>query len=548
MEEGSLHWCCAALRETLESEQEDDIGWILSRSDAAIARSSVEELDAIFMDMFPLLSLAVKRCSTQNVRIGHGLESIARQSNPREVLLLVCAELADVGVPNTGGLALSMILMRCLCDCMQRQSRGLAHSTKTALGAVVNVELAAFRALVSNPLEPGVGELLARTLLEGAKSIGTISLLGWKKDMKIQSDHLKETIGAAVMVSLGTVVLPLAWSEEMKCTCEELLVLLTDVLSEDGQALTWPRDASKLEGQAAKLFCNDHFLTNCMKNLPHEEGKLAFKRALSALKYIDVVHIIGSSSDKWRCEDLACLALDLVNHAEHAGPECLVKASQLLVEAASAMCFPCHDHVAVMFDVAPISARGSPGYNHMLLFVRAWTSIARLAAFQPKQEVRGACGKKLRESIFQLDAEVCFFILRLVLRSVQSFHPASVTLAMSILHQQVVRYYPCTPFHFDAVLGLIQKWIRPTEEIWTGIDDLVMFNAPVCTAANTLFFMVMKAKGTSLSGHSLEKARFSILPLKEILDTNAGQSAQILGPLCLAVSDILSTVDGVLKQ
>lgn len=548
MEEGSLRWCCTALQETLELEREDEIGWILSRTDAAIVRSSEEEFDDVFMDMFPLLSLAVKQCSLHSNQTGHTLESIARWSNPREVLLLACAELANVSVLDMGDLALSVTLMRCLCGCMERQIRGLAHSTKTALDAVVAVELAAFRAFVSNPLEPHMAELITRTLLEGAKSIGTIGLFWWKRNTKNKSNHSKKMIGTAVMVSLGTIVLPLAWSEEMECTCEPLLVLLTDVLSEDIQKLTWPRDASKVERKAAQLLCNDFYLTTCMENVPYEEGKFAFNRALSALKYINVVRTIGSSSNKLSCEDLARLSFDLVNHAVSTGPECMVKASQLLVEAATVMCFPCHDHVAVLFNVEAALLHGSPGYNHMLLFVRAWTSIAKLVAFQPKEEVRAACGKNLRESAFRLDVDVSFFILRLVFRSVQSFHPASVTLVMSILHQQVVRYYPCTPFHFDAVLGLIRKWIQPTDDIWTGIDDLALCSAPVCAAANTLYFMVMKAKGTRLYCYSAEKARSSILPLKEILDSNAGQSAQSLGPLCLTVSDIFVAVADALNQ
>uniref|UniRef100_A0A7S3UFF4 Uncharacterized protein n=1 Tax=Picocystis salinarum TaxID=88271 RepID=A0A7S3UFF4_9CHLO len=548
MEGGSLRWCCTALRETLELEQEGEIGWILSRTDAAIARSSEEELDEVFMDMFPLLSLAVKQCSPHNNQTGHTLENITGRSNPREVLLLACAELANISVMDMGNLALSVTLMRCLCNCMERQTRGLVHSTKTALAAVVAVELAAFRAFVSNPLEPCMAKLIARTLLEGAKSISTIGLFWWKRDIKNQPNDLKEMIGMAVMVSLGTTVLPLAWSAEMECMCEPLLALLTDVLSEDGRKLTWPRDASMVERKAAQLLRNDFNLTTCVENVPHEEGELAFDQALSALKYINVVRTIGSSSNKLSCESLARLSFDLVNHAVFTGPECMVKASELLVEAASAMCFPCHDHVAVIFNVEATLLCGSPGYDHMLLFVRAWTSIAKLVAFQPKEEVRATCGKNLRESVFRLDVEVSFFILRLVFRSLQSLHPASVTLVMSILHQQVVRYYPCTPFHFDAVLGLIGKWIRPTDDTWTGIDDLVMCSAPVCAAVNTLYFMVMKAKGTRLYCYSAEEARSSILPLKEVLDTNAGQSAQSLGPLCLVVSDILFTVADALKQ
>lgn len=547
MEEGSLRWCCVALQETLESELEDEIGQILSRSDAAIAHSSKEELDKIFMDMFPLLSLAVKQWPPYNDQIGRTLESIARRSNPREVLLLACAELANISVLNMGDLALSMTLMRCLKDCMGRQSRGLDQSTNTALGAIVTMQMAAFRALVSSPLQPCTAECIARTLLEGAKSIGTISLFCWK-DRKNQSNHLKETIGAAVMVSLGAVVLPLAWSQEMKCTSEQLLYLLADVLSEDGQTLTWPRDAFKVERKAAKLVDIDHYLATCIENVPYEEGKLAFNGALSAIKYINVVRSFRASSNELSCDDLASLALEVVNHAEFTGPECLVKASQLLVEAARAMRFPCHDRVAIIFNVESTPSLGSPGYNHMLFFVRAWTSIAKLVAFQPNEGVRGACGKNLRESIMGLDVEVCFFILRLVLRPVQRFHPVSATLVMSILHQQVVRYYPKTPFHFGAVLVLIQKWIRPTGDIWSGIDDLVMFNAPVCAATNTLYFMVMKAKGSRLSCYSAEHVTSSILPLKEILDSNAGQSAQSLGPLCLAVSDIFCTVTDALKQ
>eukprot|EP00963_Diacronema_lutheri_P011803 scaffold1483_cov374-Pavlova_lutheri.AAC.5 len=539
IKEANLRCCCLVLEQALVEGRGDRVGEAVKSTADAVPPSSDGELDEVFMDMFPLLCRAAKQWSPTGNQTRHLLGLIARRSNPREVLLLACEELADLHLLNRGDCELSITLMGCLCTCIERHTRALAHSMKAALQAVIALNLTASEILSLSSLDTVVADSIARTLQEGAKSTGSICTILCQRGMGSQCTRSKALVCIALMVSLATTVLPLPWSDERSFACESLLLLLSRVLFREGHNGCWPRDAAKLE-MYVEQFVADDMHEEVHRDLVPQESGSALKGGLLALKYVNVVQAVHAHTLGEDGEDILYLSHDLVGYAEYAGPECLRKASRLLVEAAKGTRTPSADRKISSFHVDSAALLGTSDYKHILLFVQAWTAVVKCLAFQPEQDLRENCADYLRESICNLEVKDRFLVLRCILCKAHKFHPLSVTFVMSILHEQVVKNFPLEPFHFDAVLGLIATWIQPTEDVWTDSDDLVTFNVPVCAAANTLYFMVRKARGRSLSSYDAQKAKYSILPLKEVLDSSSRETMQNLGPLHLAVSDILN--------